>query len=138
MPQHTSITVGARQRLAWATLALHPRLAEHSAAFILAKRGFDLIAVIANHLGPAATPTVSTRADEEHLALKAVSMALKPSSDGLAIVVASGPLRSAVTSAEAMAGIASSSEVIQGREVLDEVDSVSAAHAQANRPSMDA
>ena len=135
MPHHTSITVGARQRLAWATLALHPRLAEHSPALLLAKRGFDLIAVVASHLGLAAPPKVSTRADEEYLALEAVSLALKPSSEGLAIVAASGPLRSAVASAEALTGIASSSEVVQGREVLDEVDSVSAAHAQATRPS---
>jgi hypothetical protein len=134
MPQHTSITVGARQRLAWATLALHSRLAEHSPALLLAKRGFDLIAVIANHLELAAPPAVSIRADEEYHALKAVSMELKQSSGGSA-VAASGSLRTAVTSAEGLAGIATSKEVIQGREVLDEVDSVSAAHAQASRVS---
>ena len=132
MLQHTSITVGARQRLAWATLALHSRLAEHSPALLLAKRGFDLIAVIAKYLGLAALPAVSVRVDEEYHALNTVSMELQPSSDGSA-VAASGPLRSAVISAEALAGIARSKEVIQGREVLDEVDSVSAAHAHASR-----
>ena len=134
MSQHTSITVGARQRLAWATLALHSRLAEHSPALILAQRGWDLIAVIAKHLGLAAPPAVSVRADEEYHALKAVSIQLQPSSDGFA-VAARGPLRSAVTSAEGLVGIASSTKVIQGREVLDEIDSVSAAHAQASRLS---
>lgn len=134
MSQQTSITVGARQRLAWASLALHPRLAEHSPALLLAKRGFDLIAVIAKHLKLAAPPAVSTRAVKEHLALEAVSMALQSSPEGSAIA-ASGPLRSAVTSAEALAGIAGTKVVTQGREVLDEVDSVSVANAQVARLS---
>lgn len=128
MPQRASLTVGARQRLAWATLVLHPRLAEHSPALVLARRGFDLINVVAKQLAVAAPATVSARAEEEYHVLNAVSLALQPSDDGSA-VAASGPLRTAVSSAEALAGIASSNLVTQGREVLDEVDSVAAAHA---------
>jgi hypothetical protein len=128
MLQQAGITVGAQQRLAWAAATLHPRLAEHTPAGLLAKRGFDLIAVIASLLPQSAAPTVAARADDERLALTAVSTALQTSTAASA-VVASGPLRAAVTSAESLSGISSSKGVIDGREVLDEVDAVSAARA---------